>query len=96
MKTGKFVYILKAKQDLSLWGEITDTKVWKKALLSTQALGIICAMTGPHAFRGFYRRWTLFEEFDKGSRGKLLQPGAAYMLSKHSVWHFETKYKNQQ
>lgn len=25
-----------------------------------------------------------------------MQPGAAYMLGKDNVWHFETKYKNQQ
>lgn len=64
----------------------TITKIWEKALLSTWALSVICAIT---ASPGFYRRWTVFEGFDKGKRGRLAQSGDAYTMGRADVWHFE-------
>lgn len=71
----------------------TATKVWKKTLLTTQALGIIYAMTGTHCFSWLAQCLkNLIKEVEEGSHNLWLHT----LLGKDGVWHFETKYKNQQ
>lgn len=97
MKTRKFVHILKGKNGIfhirenphsylglkESYSELMDT--WHYLCYDRDSLLFLDSTDNG-----------LFEEFGKGSRRRLMQPGAMYMLGKDSVWDFKTKDKNQQ
>lgn len=97
MKTVKFVYVLKGKQCIFHFRENPHSylDLRKSSSELTDAWHYLCYDRDSLLFVDSTEN-ELFEEFDRGSRERLMQPGAVYMLGKDSVWHFETKYKNQQ